>query len=257
MNLNRKFSVNGVQWYKIEGAEYEQIIEFKAYFTTSSAEDVGYFHCSDERINKIYTLILKTIESNLNHSHTDCPTIEKLGWLEPNHLMARSVMYNKDVDALWSKIAADMRDSQYAEDEFDTDESEFYHEYKSGLIPSITPRYAKFLYDGGEGSFWDIIPWGSSVILAAYEQYRFYGNVRVLAENYETAKKYIEYLTAQYNDYNRLCTAKRVAKNLSVRVWATGHSAEQGKEPRKYRNGVLLSRPYDDGGNRGYSRKNR
>ncbi|MGN0106722.1 MAG: alpha-L-rhamnosidase C-terminal domain-containing protein, partial [Hominilimicola sp.] len=58
--------------------------------------------------------------------------------------------------------------------------------------------------DWKEGSFWDSIPWGSSIILAAYEQYRFYGNKQVLEDNYESAKRYIEYLTAQYNDYNRL-----------------------------------------------------
>lgn len=202
--FEQKFSVNGARWYQVEGADHKQIKEFEVYFTSSSAEDVGYFRCGDERINKIYLLILKAIESNLNHSHTDCPTIEKLGWLEPDHLMARAVMYNKDVDALWSKIAADIRDSQYADDEFDTDNGKFCHEYKRGLIPSIAPRYAKFLYDGGEGSFWDIIPWGSSVILAAYEQYLFYGNKRVLEENYESAKKYIDYLTEQYNDYDRL-----------------------------------------------------
>ena len=202
--FEQKFSVNGARWYKIEGAEYEQIIEFKAYFVTSSAEDTGYFHCSDERLNKIYKLILKAIESNINHSHTDCPTIEKLGWLEPNHLMARSVMYNKDVDTLWSKIALDMRDAQYADDESDIDNGAFPHEYKSGLIPSIAPRYAKFITDWNEGSFWDIIPWGSSIILAAYEQYRFYGNKQILADNYESAKRYIEYLTEEYNDYNRL-----------------------------------------------------
>lgn len=202
--FEQKFSVNGARWYKIEGAEYEQIIEFKSYFTTSSAEDCGYFKCSDERLNKIYYIILKAIESNLNHSHTDCPTIEKLGWLEPNHLMARAVMYNKDVNMLWSKIAMDMRDAQYGEDESDIDNGAFPHEYKNGLVPSIAPRYAKFITDWNEGSFWDIIPWGSSIILAAYEQYRFYGNQKVLADNYESAKRYIGYLTNQYNDYNRL-----------------------------------------------------
>lgn len=202
--FEQKFSINGARWYKIEGAEYEQIIAFRSYFTTSSAEDCGYFHCSDERINKIYQLILKAIESNINHLHTDCPTIEKLGWLEPNHLMARSVIYNKDVNMLWSKIAMDMRDAQYTENEFDIDNGSFPHEYKSGLIPSIAPRYAKFITDWKEGSFWDIIPWGSSIILAAYEQYCFYGNKQILADNYESAKKYIAYLTEQYNDYNRL-----------------------------------------------------
>lgn len=202
--FEQKFSLNGARWYKIEGAEYEQVIEFKSYFTTSSAEDCGYFKCSDERLNKIYYIILKAIESNLNHSHTDCPTIEKLGWLEPNHLMARSIMYNKDVNMLWSKISMDMRDSQYTENEFDIDNGAFSHEYKSGLIPSIAPRYAKFITDWNEGSFWDIIPWGSSIILAAYEQYCFYGNKKILKDNYESAKQYIQYLTNQYNDYNRL-----------------------------------------------------
>ena len=202
--FEQRFSLNGARWYKIEGAEYGQIREFKSFFATSSATDCGHFHCCDERLNSIYRLILKAVESNLNHSHTDCPTIEKLGWLEHNHLMARAVMFNKDVDTLWSKIAMDMRDAQYEDSEEDTDSGAFMHEYKGGLIPSIAPRYAKFTVDWNEGSFWDIVPWGSSIILAAYEQYRFYGNKRVLEENYDSAKKYLEYLGAQYDDYSRL-----------------------------------------------------
>ena len=202
--FEQRFSVNGARWYRIEGAQYRQILEFKSFFVTSSARDAGSFWCSDERINQIYKLILKAAESNLNHSHTDCPTVEKLGWLEPNHLMAKAVMYNKEVDTLWEKIAADMRDAQYAADESDLDTGAFPHEYKSGLIPSIAPRYARFLIDWNVGSFWDIIPWGSSIILAPYEQYLFYGNQRVLEDNYESAKKYLAYLTQQYHDYNRL-----------------------------------------------------
>ena len=227
--FEQRFSVNGARWYKIENAEYEQIIEFKSYFTTSSAEDCGFFHCSDERLNKIYHLILKAIESNLNHSHTDCPTIEKLGWLELNHLMARSVMYNKNVDLLWSKIAMDMRDAQYAETEFDIDNGAFPHEYKGGLIPSIAPRYAKFITDCEEGSFWDIIAWGSSMILAAYEQYCFYGNRQILADNYDSAKRYIEYLTEQYNDYNRLYGKKGQERFICSGLGDWGFEQNKGR----------------------------
>lgn len=202
--FRQKFSLNGARWYKVEGVTASQILEFKSYFVTSSAQKSGYFHCSDERLNGIFRIIENAVDSNLNHSHTDCPTIEKLGWLEPNHLMGKAVMYLKDVDMMWSKIALDMRDAQYGEDEFDLDDGAFPHEYKAGLVPSIAPRYARFITDWKEGSFWDIIPWGSSIILAAYEQYLFYGNKKVLADNYEAAKRYIEYLTEQYNDYNRL-----------------------------------------------------
>lgn len=28
--------------------------------------------------------------------HTDCPTIERFAWQEPNNLMAPSIMYMKD-----------------------------------------------------------------------------------------------------------------------------------------------------------------
>ncbi len=230
--FEQTFSMNGARWYKIKGAEYEQIIEFKSYFATSSAEDCGYFRCSDERLNKIYQLILKAIESNLNHLHTDCPTIEKMGWLEISNLMARSIMYNKDVNMLWSKIAMDMRDSQYDENEFDIDVGAFPHEYKKGLIPSVAPRYAKFIWDCHEGSFWDIIPWGSSIILAAYEQYLFYGNKKVLEDNYDSAKRYIEYLTEQYNDYNHIYNKNGEERFICAGLgdWGIEQNKGEGRE---------------------------
>lgn len=191
-----KFSYVGARWVQIENCTVDtndnsvpQIISVKGHFITSAAEDTGYFRCSNENYNKIFDLILKAVESNLNHCHTDCPTIEKLGWLEPNHLMAKGIMYCKNVNTLWSKIAMDIRDSQYTENDID-------NEYNAGFVPNIAPRYAKFL-----GSFWDSIPWGSSIILAAWEQYMFYGNIEVLKQNYPASQKYIEYMTNQYNLY--------------------------------------------------------
>lgn len=180
-------------------------------------------------MNQIYRIILKAVESNLNHSHTDCPTIEKLGWLEPDHLMARAVMYNKNVDMLWSKIAMDMRDSQYTEGESDIDNGAFAHEYKNGLIPSIAPRYAKFTTDWREGSFWDIIPWGSSIVLAAYEQYLFYGNKQVLLDNFEAAKDYIKYLTEQYEEYPRLYGEKKTLHFICAGLGDWGYEQNKGR----------------------------
>ena len=202
--FEQKFSVNGARWYRVEGASADQVLEFQSFFVTSSAKACGEFQCSKEGLNRIFTLIQRAVDSNLNHSHTDCPTIEKLGWLEPNHLMGPSVMFLRDVDTLWSKIAMDMRDAQYREGEYDLDNGAFPHEYKPGLVPAIAPRYARFITDWKAGSFWDSIPWGSSIILAAWEQYRFYGNRQVLEDNYDSARAYLDYLTDQYEDYNRL-----------------------------------------------------
>lgn len=206
--FEQKFSLNGARWYKIEGAENAEILDFYIWSVTSSAKKSGDFYCSNKDYMAIYDLILNAIESNLNHLHTDCPTIEKLGWLEPNHLMARAVMYNKDVNTLWSKIAMDMRDAQYKAGEKDVDLSEKAHLYEEGLVPSIAPRYAKFLRDYGEGSFWDIISWGSSVLLAPFEQFIFYGNKEILRKNYTASSRYLDYLLRQYerNPQHFICT---------------------------------------------------
>ena len=85
--------------------------------------------------------------------------------------------------------------------EKDVDLGTFKQEYKEGLLPSIAPSYARFITDGGEGSFWDIVPWGSSILLGGYEIYRFTGNRNILMDNYDTAQKYIEYLYQKYLDY--------------------------------------------------------
>ena len=205
------FSYAGGRYVQVEGATRREddrgkpyIADVKGHFITSSSEDVGTFSCSDKRYEDVFRIILKAIESNLNHVHSDCPTIEKLGWLEASNLMAPSVMYNKNVDTLWNKIAHDMRDSQYGDNEQDVDESEKAHEYGPGMIPSVAPRYAKFLKDWGSGSFWDIVPWGSTIILGALQQYRFYGNKKVLEDNYGAAKKFVSYLKDKYDHYNEI-----------------------------------------------------
>ena len=57
------------------------------HFISSGAKDTGKFSCSDKRYEEIHQLVKCAVESNLNHVHTDCPTVERMGWLEPNHLM--------------------------------------------------------------------------------------------------------------------------------------------------------------------------
>lgn len=184
-----------------EVKEYPEICGIAGYFITSAARDTGKFYCSDYRYMQIHDLVLRAVESNLNHLHTDCPTIERLGWQEPNHLMAPSIFYTKEAECLWEKISMDQRDGQYEETQQDIDLGAFPHKYGSGLLPSIAPAYAKFLHDGGEGSFWDIVPWGSSIILGAFEVYRFTGNTELLMRNYDTSKRYVDYLYKKYLAY--------------------------------------------------------
>ena len=47
--------------------------------------------------------------------HTDCPTIERFAWQEPNHLMAPSIMYMKRWPKIMGKFFMDMRMDQLTE----------------------------------------------------------------------------------------------------------------------------------------------
>lgn len=212
-----KFCYASGRWLLIEGAcpadqtknELPVILGVSGRFITSAAKDCGEFHASDQRYDQIIQIIKTAIESNLNHVHTDCPSIEKLGWQEPNHLMGPSIMYLKNVDTLWNKIAGDLRDAQYQVGEKDVDICDPRFVYESGLIPAIAPRYAKFIHAGeNTGSFWDIVPWGSSILLAARCQEYFYGNKTVRDENYEAAKDYVDHLWKMYENYSSIYDVK-------------------------------------------------
>ena len=177
-----------------------EIISLSALAISSAWKRAGSFNCDDERYNKIYKLIEKTVEANMLGVHTDCPTIERFAWQEPNHLMAPSIFYMKDGKALWEKFLRDLRLAQHtAEDRFRDVRGKLFCP-GDGLVPSQAPCYIpNILPVPGLGSFYDIIPWGSTCILGTYWHYLFYGDLQIVRDNYDTGWRYLEYLKTKVN----------------------------------------------------------
>ena len=178
-----------------------EIRNIKGHAITSATKNDGHFTCDNECYNKIYDMIEKTVEANMMSVHTDCPTIERFAWQEPNHLMAPSIMYMKDVKKLWTKFLNDMRVSQH-------DKEDFFFDYQGnkifpgdGLMPSQAPCYIPNVIPvPGMGSFYDIIPWGSTCILGTYWSYIFYGDVEIIQQNYECGIRYLNFLKTKVNE---------------------------------------------------------
>ncbi len=186
------------RYFAVEGAA--EVLELYGDAITSAWKNNGSFSCDDERFNRIYDMIEKTVEANMLSVHTDCPTIERFPWQEPNHLMGAAIMYMKDGSKLWRKFLDDMRDAQHtARDCFkDFDGNEIYP--GEGLVPSQAPCYIpNVLPVPGMGSFYDIIPWGSSLILGARWHYIFYGDVSIIQENYDAGLRYLKHLKTKIN----------------------------------------------------------
>jgi hypothetical protein len=176
-----QFTYTGFRYVEVIADEGVELQELTGLHTSADVEETGRFKCSDTLLNHIYALIDWAIRSNLASITTDCPTREKLGWQEQNHLMAASMMYRYDMRALMNKIADDLADSQHAD----------------GAIPTIAPKYTVF--EKGSG-FEDTPEWGASFILCPYYNYIWYGDDSAIRKHYDAMKRYIGYLQNRANN---------------------------------------------------------
>lgn len=182
-----QFTYYGFRYVEVEGAvpaseeesDLPKIISLNGLHTTSSAEEVGHFSCSNSMFNDIYNLIDWSVRSNLASLLTDCPHREKLGWLEVAHLMQYSMQYRYDLSMFYRKVVGDMADSQTLE----------------GIIPSICPEYVRF----GAG-FENSPEWGSAFIIIPWQLYEWYGDTETMAKYYDQMKGYIDYLSSRADD---------------------------------------------------------
>jgi hypothetical protein len=176
-----QFSYTGFRYVEVSADEGVELLELTGLHTTTDAAEVGMFECSDTLFNQIHSLIDWAIRSNLVSITTDCPTREKLGWQEQNHLMAFSMMYRYDMRALMNKIADDLAASQHDD----------------GAIPTIAPEYVRF--DAGSG-FEDTPEWGASFILCPWYTYQWYGDDTAMRRHYGGMKRYVDYLLSRCDD---------------------------------------------------------
>jgi len=186
-----QFSYNGFRFVEVRpaaavtGGALPEILAVSGSFLHDDVAVTGAFASSSALFVQIHRLIDQAILSNMVSVLTDCPTREKLGWLEQTHLAATSIMYNYGVLALYRKMADDMGDAQTA----------------SGLVPSIAPEFVAFVNNQGESTFFRDSPeWGSAIILSPFAAYRFYGDISLLAAHYEQMQRYIDYLSSKAND---------------------------------------------------------
>ena len=196
-----RFTYFAGRYFAVEkSSEAVEVNDITGEAISSAWKTNGTFQCDDSRYVQIYDIVEKAVEANMVSVHTDCPTLERFAWQEPNHLMAPSIMYMKDGRKLWEKFFMDMRTDQLTENDYfmDLEGNRFYP--GAGLIPSQAPCYVhNVLPVPGMGSFFDIIPWGSSGILGVKWHYLFYGDKQVIADNYEMGKKYLEHLKTKQN----------------------------------------------------------
>ena len=146
----------------------------KAKLVHSSVQQMGNFSCSNSVLNRIQHLITWGQKTNLHSIPTDCcQRDERMGWMGDAHLTAETAMMNFDMGAFYTKFITDIRDTQ--------DEK--------GTITDTVPF------------IWGQRPadpaWGTAYPLLCWYIYRHYGDKRVLEQQYDGLKKYLDFLQSE------------------------------------------------------------
>jgi len=190
-----RFSYYGFRYVQVEGAVTTasdtasdaaqagkaRLLALRGEAVHSSSQPVGSFLASDDLLNRIHTLILRSIENNAVSIFTDCPHREKLGWLEETHLMAPSLLYDFDFAGLYAATARNIADAQKQDGP------------RAGMVADIAPRYVVF-DPKNEGPFDDSPEWGSAAVLAPWYVFQRGGDRRFLEAQLDVMRGYTGYL---------------------------------------------------------------
>ena len=174
-----RFVYHGFQYAQVEGVEALRPESIYACFVHTDFERAGYFECSNELINRIYDIGVRSTLGNFVGIPTDCPHREKNGWTGDALLSAEQTLYNFDAFTSYQKWLDDIADVQRP----------------NGMIPAIVPTYG-WGYVGASGPAWD-----SALIQIPWYLYTFYGDTSAIRRLYRPMKEYIKYMTFMAEDH--------------------------------------------------------
>ena len=172
------FTYHGFRYVQIEGlTKAPDNQSLKAQVFHSDAPVTGYFHCADTLINRIWKNIFRGQKANMMSVPTDCPQRdERLGWMGDAQIFAPTASYNMNMDRFFAKWEKDIIDSQDS----------------SGYVYDVNPA---IVVDGPAKP-----GWGDAVVIIPWEMYRFYGDTKIIRDNYAGMKAWVEYMRRNSKD---------------------------------------------------------
>jgi alpha-L-rhamnosidase len=179
-----KFTYHGFRYAEIQGYPgTPDTSAIRALVLHADVKETGSFSCSNPRINELMAICKRTFLSNLIGVQSDCPHREKLGYGGDIVATAESFIHLFDMSAFYAKTVIDFADAARPDGAF-TETAPFVGIADEG-------------YGGGSGP----IEWGTAHPELLWQLYRYYGNKKLLREQYPNAKKWVEFLRSKAVDH--------------------------------------------------------
>lgn len=181
-----RFAVHGFRYAKIEGCPGEiNPGDFYSVAIYSDMPVTGTFECSDPLINQLHRNTMWSMKGNFLDLPTDCPQRERAGWTGDAQVFTPSAAFLMDTRAFFRKWLTELRHEQRAD----------------GMMGNFVPnpyRLKKSLLNGLDGS----AGWGDVAVLMPWYLYQAYGDLRILQDQYQSMKAWVEYMKTRARHMN-------------------------------------------------------
>lgn len=164
----------GFRYVKLE--EYPGEVkpeQFTAIVVHSDMKRTGYLRCGIPEVNQLFSNIFWGQKGNFLDVPTDCPQRdERLGWTGDAQVFVKTASYNYDVEKFFRKWLHDLAADQRAD----------------GAVGQVIPDYMPEEKPSAA--------WGDVAVICPWQIYLTYGNREILAEQFESMKKWVDYISS-------------------------------------------------------------
>ncbi len=173
-----RFTFHGFRYVEITGmSEKPKLEDFTGLALAADLPKVGEFVCSNERFNAIQQMVLRTFLSNVFGVQSDCPGRERFGYGGDIVATSEAFMYNFDMSGFYAKTVFDFAADATPE----------------GGLPETAPYMG--IADRGYGGTSGPIGWALAHPLLVEQLHDYYGDRRILSEQFDAARKWIDFLS--------------------------------------------------------------
>ncbi len=178
--FQQHFTFHGFRYVQITGlSKPPELDDLQGLRLSASLEDGGNFECSSALFNKIQEMVEWTFLSNVFSVQSDCPGREKFGYGADIVTSAEAFIFNYDMANFYRKTVSD-----------------FANDVRSnGGMPECAPYNGIDTEGFGEGT--GPIGWQLAFPFVQQQLYIFYGDKRIIEENYDLTKGMVEFLRSQ------------------------------------------------------------
>lgn len=181
---NPRFTFHGFRYVEIKGwPGIPSLNDIEGLRLSSDVDNAGDFTCSNEMFNTLQDNIRRTFRSNMFSVQSDCPAREKFAYGGDILCTAEAFMFNYNMAHFYRKTVDDHRHAQRP----------------LGGITETAPYVGIEDHGPGDGSGPLGFQLGFTFIINKLHE--FYGDMRVIEENYEALKKQADFLISRADNH--------------------------------------------------------